>query len=507
MSTLSEPLSGDWTDELVVRGPEGARYDATADGAHVIALEDSDNGLVRVGWDGRTSEPFELMPQRSGEPFVWSPAGLHVAWYGTRGSGYFVAVDGVEYRAEGVTRSVPPTFSDAGGHVAFGVYVDGSPRLMFDGQLLGDRMPAPIRPAFSADGSRFAFVAESHQLKAGDKRHDYRQWVVLDGVDQPEASLISAAEGFGLQFSPDGRRFAYGRIDGKDVRLVIDGAMTDSATDISHPTFSPDSRRLVYAAAGKGGFALAGEGVTSGNAYWLIGPPVFSPDSSRLAFIAFPSKGHGVAVIDGIESPEFMDTWGNLEFSADSRHVAYLSIRKVGGFLSRSTTVNLVLDGVPGATWDEVGSPPHFSADGAHVAFSARRGKKWFAVLDDAPGPAYEQVGPPRFSATGRRGYLTFEGGAAGSPGYRVVVDGIAPPVVEETTGVTPTESFVFSPDGEHVATVGRIGTRWRPIVDEAVGPGGVGVGAVRFDGDRVWFLVGGPDGAHRVSTPLSART
>ena len=100
MSTLSEPLSGDWTDELVVPGPEGARYDATADGAHVIALEDAHNGLVRVGWDGRTSEPFELMPQRSGEPFVWSPAGLHVAWYGTRGSGYFVAVDGVEYPAE-----------------------------------------------------------------------------------------------------------------------------------------------------------------------------------------------------------------------------------------------------------------------------------------------------------------------------------------------------------------------------------------------------------------------
>jgi hypothetical protein len=86
-------------------------------------------------------------------------------------------------------------------------------------------------------------------------------------------------------------------------------------------------------------------------------------------------------------------------------------------------------------------------------------------------------------------------------------VDGIEPPAVIEPTGVTPTESFLFSPDGEHVATAGRIDQSWRPIVDDAVGPGGVGVGSVRFGGDRVSFLVAGQDGAHRVSTGLSARS
>jgi hypothetical protein len=86
-------------------------------------------------------------------------------------------------------------------------------------------------------------------------------------------------------------------------------------------------------------------------------------------------------------------------------------------------------------------------------------------------------------------------------------VDGIEPPGVMEPAELALTESFLFSPDGEHVATAGRIDQRWRPIVDDAVGPGGVGVGSVRFESDRVSFLVAGQDGAHRVSMQPSARS
>lgn len=505
MSTLSTPLSGDWTDELVAPGPENARYEMTADGAHVMWLEETAHGTVRVAWDGRSSEPFELIPQRSGGPVEWSPEGLHAAWYGAREGRFFVAVDGIEYAAEGISRSVPPTFSDPGGHVAYGVYVDGVTRLMFDGQLLGQWMPAPIRPVFSTDGTRFAFVSENQQLEPGGKTRDYRQSVVLDSVEQPDATAIWTSEDLGPRFSPDGRRFAYGRIDDGEVRFVVDGAMTDPSSGMSFPTFSPDSRRFVYGATNRDGVSLVGEGVASGKSYRTIGPPVFSPDSSRLAFVGFRSKDHVVAVIDGVEGPEFADTWDNVTFSGDSRHVAYLGLRKAGGFLSRSMTASLVRDGVMGTMWDEVSSPPHFSPDGAHVAFSARRGRQWFAVLDDVPGIAFEQVGPPTFSSTGRRGYLTATRDATGSVGYRVAADGIEPPVVSELAGVTATETFVFSPDGDHVATAGLIDEEWRPIVDGTVGPGGLGVGSVRFQDGTAFFLVAGKDGAHRVSTQLSA--
>jgi hypothetical protein len=122
------------------------------------------------------------------------------------------------------------------------------------------------------------------------------------------------------------------------------------------------------------------------------------------------------------------------------------------------------------------------------------------------PGPGFGQVGPPRFGSTGRRGYLAIERDPQGWDKYRVVVDGIQPQFMLEHTAVTATESFLFSPDGEHVATAGRVDDWWRPIVDDTVGPGGVGAGSIRFENDIASFLVGGADGAHRVSTRMSTR-
>jgi len=480
-------------------------FAATSDGAHTVALQQVDAQRVRVGWDGAWSKAFRLLPQRSGDLFEWSPGRLHVGWYGERESQLFVAIDGVEHPCEGVTRSVPPTFSDAGGHVAFGVFVAGVPRLMLDGQLVGDSRLAPIRPAFSEDGSRFAYVAENREVKPGEKPRDYRQWVVVDGVAQPEADGISSPEGFGLQFSPDGRRFAYGRIDGEGVRLVVDGAIGERHDDMFLPTFSPDSRRFVYGVKARDRFTMTGDGVPAGMPYWRLGPPVFSPDSARLAFVGFRSKDHGVAVVDGIEGEEVTDFWDNVQFSADSRHAAYLGIRKAGGFLSRAIAVSLVRDGVAGQVWDEVGSAPHFSPDGEHVAFSARRGKQWSVVLDDAPGQMFDEVSPPRFSATGRLGYFAHQG-APGGDRYTMIVDGTPGPAMDEGTPAAATELFAFSPDGEHIATAGRFDGLWRPVIDDAVGPGGLGVGNLLFENGRASFLVSGPDGAHRVSTQLATR-
>ena len=288
-SVLAEALSGDWTDELVFAGPASAQYDETSDGAHFLWMQDADQGDVRVAWDGRPSEPFELIPQASGEPFAWSAGKLRVAWYGRRLGRFFVAVDGIEHPWEGITRSVPPTFSAGGGRVAYGVYVDGIARLVVDGHVFGDWRPAPVAPVFSPDGGRFAFVAENRELTRGERRRDYRQWVVLDGVDQPDADGISSNEA-GFQFSPDGRRFLYGRVEGKLVRLVVDGTAGLPYAEIAFPTFSPDSRRLVYAAGTDDRLVMLGDGVSAEAAFWRVSPPVFSPDSSRLGFFGFRGR-------------------------------------------------------------------------------------------------------------------------------------------------------------------------------------------------------------------------
>jgi len=62
----------------------------------------------------------------------------------------------------------------------------------------------------------------------------------------------------------------------------------------------------------------------------------------------------------------------------------------------------------------------------------------------------------------------------------------------------------LFTPDGNHTVTAGRIAGRWRPIVDDLIGPGFAGVGRITFDGDRVRFLVVDESGVCSVSIRLA---
>ena len=503
---LVPAISGIWDEVRFLGGPAAAIWDQTSDGAHSLYLEDLGNGQVRFAWDGDAGKPFELIPQHSGDPFVWSPDGRRVAYYGRRDTWFFVGVDGTEMGPyEGVTRSVPPTFSSDGSRLAFGIDTRDGFRVVLDDEVLEKWQPAPRAPVFSPDGTRFAFAAENFKVERGQRMPgDYRQWIVLDGVAQPEGIGIPT-DPSGVQFSPDGRRFLYAQVVDGGVRLVVDGSATEPFADIGFAAFSPDSRRLAYAAGPKDHYTFFDDGVRRGNAYWRIGGATFSPDSARLGFFAFRSKGHGVAVIDGVEGPEFDDFWGLVEFSPDSRRAAYLASATTGGFLSRSTTVRLVLDGQAGEAWDEVRGNAHFSPDSRRVAFPARRAKAWHMVVDGQPGTGFADVGPARFGASGRLAYLAHARDGK-TERYRVIAEGIETPWMDAPTELKPGETFLFSPDGEHIATVGRFGTEWRPVVDDRIGPGGAGAGAVRFGGDGASAIVSGPRGGMlQTSTRLEA--
>ncbi len=504
-STLYAPLSGDWTDELACPGPADARFEETSDGGHVLWVAQVGEDLTKVAWDGIEGEPFQLIPQGDGNAFAWSPDRRHVAWYGARDERLFVAVDGVEHHGEGFSRSVPPTFSPDGQHLAYGVFVGGATRLVVDGEIYGEWHPAAIRPVYSPDSRRLAFVAENRELKPGEKPRDYRQWMVVDGVAHEDAQGI-AADDDAIVFSPDSRRLAYIRLEDGAARLVLDGATGDRVGGIAYPTFSPDSARFVHAVGDRRAdtMSMVGDAIRSARTYWRVGPPIFSADSARLAYFAARKKDLGLIVVDDVEGPDFHDFWGNPVFSADGRRLAYLGMRHEGGFLRRSTAVTLVLDGTSGPAWEEVSSPPKFSPDGLHVAFSARRGKDWYTVVDGVAGPAFEAVGPPRYSSSGRLAYLAQERADDGAPRYRVVVGTTSTPAMLQGSEVAAGESFIFSPDGEHVVTVGVVGGAWRPIVDAKIGPGGAGAGSPRFVGDHVAFLMASSDGAHRVTTRLA---
>ena len=201
-------------------------------------------------------------------------------------------------------------------------------------------------------------------------------------------------------------------------------------------------------------------------------------------------------VVDSQEGPELVDLWGDVVFSPDGSRIAYLAQRRGRGVLGglRRQWV-AVVDGNVGDGWDEVASNPHFSPDSTRVAFSGRRGKAWSIVIDGVPGPAFNEVGPPRFSASGRLAYV----GRTGES-YVVVFDGAKGPSFENPYAVVPGKSFLLSPNGEHVAAVGQMQGAWRPIVDDYVGPAYPGVGRVLFDAQRVIFHAIDGRGVHRIS-------
>lgn len=493
-----EALSGTWDDELWLREVPQYRMDATGDLQHAYWFEELDGGSIRFSWDGRAGQVMDaVLKQPDDNIFVSDSDDQRIAYYGERAGRIFVGVDGDEDPDfESITRSVPPVFSPGGAHLAYGAYVDGAPRLILDGKVASDHHLAPIAAVWEPDGDRLAYVAETRELKPGEKPIDYHQWIVLDGTDLPAVDNISPTPG-AIQFSPDGRRFAYGEVANERVRFLVDGVAGPFVLDASSPTFSPDGRRFAYSAKFEKGMAMFDEG-RPGPTFDQVAFPVFSPDASRLLYAARRGKRWSV-IVDDVAGPEFADFWATPTFSPDSRRVAYLAeVRGSGLFGALRSHWVAIVDGATQGEWDEVASEVHFSPDSALVAFSARRGKRWSVVVDGEAGTKFESVHPPRWGVSGRLAYVVAE-----AKRVAVAVDGTPGPWCEDLAEVRPGRPFSFSPDGRHVAWVGKREGAWRPLVDTSIGPGAPGVSMPRFVNGRVEFLTVAVDGIHRVATVL----
>ncbi len=126
----------------------------------------------------------------------------------------------------------------------------------------------------SPDGSRFAYAA----------RNDQGWAVVVDGKEQATYPQLAAGS---LRFSPDGRRFIYVALDQGHWSL-IEGEKAQpgfSQIDISSIAFSPDSQRIAYLASNFGRPAVVLDENVLGE-YDDIKFPTFSPDSKHLVYAA-----------------------------------------------------------------------------------------------------------------------------------------------------------------------------------------------------------------------------
>ena len=153
-------------------------------------------------------------------------------------------------------RSVAPVFSPDSSRVALPVFRGGECFVVVDGEEWPYHTVGYIAPLiFSADSARLAY--RIHANGSSPKRGEC---VVLDG--KPHRRFTRA--GFNMVFSPDSRHLAYRATSdqsllqltgmGRDA-LVVDGRAISRHKSIRGPgpIFSPDSKRIAYVVAHRGG--------------------------------------------------------------------------------------------------------------------------------------------------------------------------------------------------------------------------------------------------------------
>jgi len=349
----------------------------------------------------------------------------------------YVAIDG--RRASGYRAVVAwsLTFSDDSKHLAYAarladrwvVVADGRPGRAWDG----------IGEIALAGSGRLAYAAQ-----------DGRAWrVVADGLPGPRFDAILAGT---LRFSRDGRRIAYVAGDRAGVRAVVDGRPGARWDGIGQLTISDDGAHVAYAARrGATGHAVV-DGVV-GPAWRAIGALRLAPAGGRSAYAALDGASWRV-VVDG-EPGAATGRVRSLVFRDDGRHVAWVS---------EMDDANLVvLDGAPVAAWQEPrratvafapARAPGSSPGLAHVAPAAGGGER--LIIDGEAGPIYDEVGVPVWSADGRRLAYPARRGRT----WVAVVDGRALAGGSRVCGLT------FSGDGRRFAYLTRRGRDWFAVVD-----------------------------------------
>ena len=182
-----------------------------------------------VAVDGRRGEEFD----RVGMPAL-SRDGKRVAYRAHQGERSFVVV-GLR-RGPEVELMTDPAISADGRVVAYAARLDGRWRILVDGREIAVEAQ-PSHVFLSDDGRSVGWQAGTGSDGAAKVR------VVVNGIAGAPFTLVGRPV-----FSPDGRRVAYAADDGTKQYIVIDDAKVEVSGRLSDPAFSPDGKQVGYGA-------------------------------------------------------------------------------------------------------------------------------------------------------------------------------------------------------------------------------------------------------------------
>ncbi len=316
----------------------------------------------------------------------------------------------------------------------------------------------------------------------------------------PEKQVLAA-----VTFSPDGRRVIYAAKDEK-TQFVIDGGRQGPHYDIIKIIiFSPDGKRSAYV-AGQGGKEFIVVDGREGKKYDSVSNPVFSPDGRYVAYEAGLNKKY-LIVFGDRESAVYDMTFMPPVFSPDSTRIFYIlqdyEKKKATNFISDVQTGRVVKS----RTYDSIGSVA-FSSDGSAFAFSAVSGKQSFIVRGDfksgadasyTEGPPFDFAGNVSLSANGAVVVYVAE-----KEEKQFLITGKQETPLGTNSVIYPP---AISPDGSKIAYVAADGTRPFVVIDGKKGqmyddispvvfsPDGAGVAFAAMRGADSFMVVNGKEG------------
>lgn len=350
----------------------------------------------------------------AGHQFVFGERGGGVAYVVEDGERSHVVHNGRAGKRYAAVGEV--ALSPDGRRSAHGALVDGKWRMVVDGAE-GEPFSAVQAPVFSPNGAHVAY-----QAMAGERWHLVVDGTVNAGTPtryvQHEFSGDSSALAF-IEAAGDGD---WGRLVVSDLafrrQTVIDEAVTSTAA-------SADRTMLLAITMSDGPQALLmfrpnrPDRVTRGPSYDAVFRPTFGPDGASMAYLAWRDGRRFMVLGDKEEPFPGGDMVGLPAIRPDGAAVAAL-ITEDGGVSLREFFVG---DRQAGAAYEEAEGLV-FGGNGL-LAHAARKGERWFVVVDGKEGPPFDRVVSPAFSPDGR--HLV----------YRARQDGRRFVVVADATGRT----------------------------------------------------------------------
>jgi Tol biopolymer transport system component len=379
---------------------------------------------------------------------IISPDARRIAYVLQKENGQSAVIDGVEGKL--YERIENLKFSPDGRRVAYVAISSLNKIIVVDANEAAKYDYAEIinGVTFSPDGRHTAYVLK--KLDVSGRMNPSWYAVVQDGVESKHYYSID----INPAFSPDSNHMAYtiGFGDGRQV-VVIDGIEGEIYTNIMPIGWSADNRFLYLAKILSTRKEVVVINEVEGKPYDSIRRfNFFSPDGKKIVYIA-KEGNEAVMVVDGVEVNRYQGDIYAYFFSPDNMRVACM-VR------TSNNKCFVVIDGVESEKYDEVGNL-QFSPNSKRVAYVAKAGNKWFMVVDGEKNREYEYVPSVYFSPDGNRLVYKVRVNVE-NEGLRsfVIVDGI-----EENQYIN-IGSIVFSPDSRRLVYVASP-SRWSQTVVE----------------------------------------